>query len=58
MVSFTDLLEEQTPLAMVYCFIPLLFLVNNGKVNAWQEEWFGEIFISLIKEADDKTKKP
>ncbi len=55
LVSFTDLLEEQTPLAMVYCFIPLLFLVNSGKVNAWQEEWFGEIFISLMEE--EKAKK-
>ncbi len=49
LVSFTDLLENQTPLAMVYCFVPLLFLVNSGKVNAWQEEWFGEIFISIVK---------
>ncbi len=55
LVSFTDLLEEQTPLAMVYCFVPLLFLVNSGKVNAWQEEWFGEIFISLMEE--EKNKK-
>ena len=55
LVSFTDLLEEQTPLAMVYCFVPLLFLVNSGKVNAWQEEWFGEIFISLMEE--EKAKK-
>ncbi len=50
LVSFTTLLDEQTPLAMVYCFVPLLFLVNSGKVNAWQEEWFGEIFISILKE--------
>ncbi len=56
LVSFTDLLEEQTPLAMVYCFVPLLFLVNNGKVNAWQEEWFGEIFISLMEKNQDKIK--
>ena len=52
LVAFTDLLEEQTPLAMVYCFVPLLFLVNSGKVNAWQEEWFGEIFISILKEGE------
>lgn len=60
LVTFSALLEERTPIAMVYCFVPLLFLVNNGKVNAWQEEFFGEIFISLIKqdseEKEDKKK--
>ncbi len=49
LVAFTALLDEKTPLAMVNCFIPLLFLVNRGKVNAWQDTWFGEIFISILK---------
>jgi len=49
LVAFSSLLEENTPMAMVNCFIPVLFLVNNGKVNAWQEEWFEEIFISIVK---------
>jgi len=49
LVMFSALLEENTPIAMVNCFIPILFLANSGKINAWQEEWFGEIFISLVK---------
>jgi segregation and condensation protein A len=57
LVMFTALLDEKTPLEMVNCFIPLLFLVNKGKVNAWQEEWFGEIFISLMKEAEESKEK-
>lgn len=52
LVAFTSLLEEKTPIAMVNCFIPLLFLVNQGRVNAWQDEWFGEIFISIQKAAE------
>lgn len=50
LVAFSSILEKNTAIEMVYCFIPLLFLVNSGKVNAWQEEWFGEIFISLIEQ--------
>ena len=34
LVAFSALLEEKTPIEMVNCFVPLLFLVNNGKVNA------------------------
>ncbi len=49
LVTFSALLDDRTPIAMVYCFVPLLFLVNKGRVNAWQEEWFGEIFISIVK---------
>lgn len=48
LVAFSSLLEENTPIEMVNCFMPILFLTNSGKINAWQEEWFGEIFISLI----------
>jgi segregation and condensation protein A len=50
LVMFSALLEDKTPIGMVNCFVPVLFLTNSGKINAWQEEWFGEIFISLMKE--------
>lgn len=32
---------------VVYHFLPLLFLCNKGKIHAWQEEFWGEIFISV-----------
>jgi segregation and condensation protein A len=35
---------------LVDLFIPMLFLCNKGKLMAWQEEWFGEIFIQIEKE--------
>jgi len=58
LVAFSALLDKKTPIEMVNCFVPLLFLVNSGKVNAWQEEWFGEVFISLIKQdSEEKNKK-
>ncbi|MBN2067885.1 MAG: segregation/condensation protein A [Candidatus Diapherotrites archaeon] len=57
LVAFTALLDERTPMAMINCFVPLLFLVNQGKVNAWQDEWFGEIFISLIEGGEENRER-
>jgi segregation and condensation protein A len=47
---FSNLLKERTPKEMVSVFIPLLFLANKGKVNVWQDEFFGEIYITVNKE--------
>jgi segregation and condensation protein A len=55
-VAFSSLLEKNTAMEMVYCFMPVLFLVNKGRINAWQEEWFGEIFISLMEEGERKPE--
>jgi len=55
-VAFSSLLEKNTAIEMVYCFMPILYLTNNGRINAWQEEWFGEIFISLIEEGEEKPE--
>jgi segregation and condensation protein A len=57
-VTFTQLLDEKTPLEMVNVFLPILFLMNKGKINAWQEKFFGEIMIALLqreKEAQGKA---
>lgn len=56
LVMFSALLEDNTPIGMVNCFVPILFLTNSGKINAWQEEWFGEIFISLPEKAEENNK--
>ncbi len=56
LVAFTALLDEKTPIEMVNCFLPVLFLVNKGEINAWQDTWFGEIFISLIKEEKENKE--
>ncbi len=55
LVMFSQLLDENTPLEMVNTFVPVLFLMNRGKINAWQDEWFGQIFISLLEKAEEKT---
>jgi len=57
LVTFSALLEKKTPMAMVNCFIPVLFLVNKGRINAWQDEWFGEIFVNLIEKAKAEKKQ-
>jgi segregation and condensation protein A len=56
LVTFSQLLNEKTPVEMVHVFVPLLFLMNKGKINAWQEEWFGEIMVALLD--GDEAKKP
>ena len=47
LVIFSTLLDTNTSEERVNTFVPILFLVNKNKINAWQEEFFGEIFISL-----------
>lgn len=49
MVLFSDLLEEKTPEHIAKQLLPVLHLVQEQKVNAWQDEFFGEIFIQVIE---------
>ncbi len=49
MVLFSRLVEGKNPLEIIDTFIPCLFLSNKQKINMWQEEFFGEIFISIQK---------
>lgn len=45
--SFTK--AEKDPYVIVEnYFIPLLFLVQDQKIDAWQEEFFSEIFIKVL----------
>jgi len=48
MLLFSLLIEQNTPQELIDTFIPLLFLNRENKINLWQEEWFGEIFISVV----------
>ncbi len=51
LLLFSRLVKEQdTNEAIVRTFIPCLFLTNKGRINMWQDEFFGEIFLSLNKE--------
>lgn len=44
---FSHMTKELTPVEKIFHFVPLLFLANKGKVTAWQEEFWGEIFIAV-----------
>lgn len=47
LVLFSKLVNGNDVIAIVDTFIPCLFLSNQNKINMWQEDFFGEIFISL-----------
>ncbi|MBI4209985.1 MAG: segregation/condensation protein A [Candidatus Diapherotrites archaeon] len=48
LVLFSRLVKESdTNEGIVRTFIPCLFLTNKGRINMWQDVFFGEIFLSL-----------
>ena len=49
LTTFSVLVNGGNVNEIVETFIPCLFLYTNHRINLWQEEFFGEIFISLIK---------
>jgi len=57
LVLFSALINDHSPLGIVDTFVPVLFLGNKGRVNLWQESFFGEIFISLPNEIENKGEK-
>ena len=48
-VLFTDLLEGDDSDSMIDTFLPVLFLMNSGKILAYQEDFFGTIFVKLLE---------
>ena len=56
LVLFSTLIKQKSNKdSIVRTFISCLFLTNKGKINMWQDEFFGEIFLSLNKEIDRKA---
>ena len=51
-IAFTDMLPSRTPDEFARNIIPLLHLVQDGKLAAWQDQLFGEIFIKYLSEAE------
>ncbi len=51
-VMFNDLVTDNDTDSIIDTFLPVLFLMNSGKVLAYQEEFFGEIFVKLLNEAN------
>ena len=52
-VMFNDLLSNSDTDSIVETFLPVLFLMNSGKVIAYQNEFFGEIFVQLLSKVDE-----
>ncbi len=51
LVLFSRILKDNMDnQGIVRTFIPCLFLTNRGRINMWQEVFFGEIFLSLNPE--------
>lgn len=49
LVLFSNMTKGQDPSKMIdNYFIPMLFLVQDQKIDAWQEEFFKEIFIKTL----------
>ncbi|MBI5228491.1 segregation/condensation protein A [Candidatus Micrarchaeota archaeon] len=49
---FSALLTDKTPENITYYLIPVLHLVQETKMNAWQDEFFGEIFLKVCEERE------
>jgi len=52
LVTFSQLAGRMTRENVVYALLPLLFLAQNGKINLFQEKFFGEIFVQLLEEGE------
>ncbi|VVC00127.1 Segregation and condensation protein A [uncultured archaeon] len=58
LVVFSRIIKDpEDTQGIVRTFIPCLFLTNKGKINMWQEIFFGEIFLSLNSENQGKGEE-
>ncbi len=46
-VKFSDLLNGKGKSGIVEVVVPILYLASDGRIDIWQKELFGEIFITL-----------
>ncbi len=49
-IQFSQLVRRITKREVIRTFLVLLFLASRGRIQLWQDEEFGEIYISLSKE--------
>lgn len=56
LVAFSSLVEKKDKRGIVFTFLPLLFLANEGKVSLAQDSFFGEIFIRIANKSESGLK--
>ena len=49
LVTFSSLVGKKERAKVIFTFLPLLFLANEGKVALSQDPFFGEIFVRLMQ---------
>jgi segregation and condensation protein A len=49
-IQFSQLVQRMIKHEVIRTFLVLLFLASRGRIQLWQDEEFGEIYISLSKE--------
>jgi segregation and condensation protein A len=57
LVMFNDLLENNDSESKINIFLPVLFLMNSGKLLAYQEDFFGDIFVKLISNKNESNSQ-
>ena len=57
LTTFSNLLGNQSQEEKIYTLLPLLFLSQSGKLSLFQEKFFGEIFVQLLKDGQEKSGK-
>jgi len=50
-IHFSQLVQRMIKREVIRTFLVLLFLASRGRLQLWQDEEFGEIYISLSKES-------
>jgi len=58
LVLFSALLNGSSPDDKIYTLLPVLHLAQNRRLGLFQEQFFGEIFIQVLKaETEEKDKR-
>ncbi len=53
LVTFSNIVDKKDRTKVIFTFLPLLFLANEGRVVLSQEPFFGEIFIRFVQPKRD-----
>ena len=48
-VLFSSLIGEWTPEFVISCLLPVMHLVQEERMMAWQDDYFGEIFLKVLE---------